>query len=150
MREITFSDIKDLSNVLTKHNLSTEKIWDAYSRLDKSKVKNNPVKMLTDLISLVRYSCGKDDALLPYSEIICSKFEKWLAQQESSGKQFTPEQKGWLLDIANNIASSVSINLDSLDEVPFIQKGGRVKFYELFGNDYKKILEELHEVLINQ
>jgi type I restriction enzyme R subunit len=40
--------------------------------------------------------------------------------------------------------------MDDLDDVPFNQKGGRVKFYEIFGDDYEKILEELHEVLINQ
>jgi len=39
--------------------------------------------------------------------------------------------------------------MDSLDGVPFNQKGGRVKFYETFGDDYENILKELHEVLIN-
>ena len=50
--------------------------------------------------------------------------------------------------IKDSIASSVSIGIDALDDVPFNQKGGRVKFYKLFGDDYEKILEELHEVLI--
>ncbi|MCH7561644.1 MAG: hypothetical protein IIC67_09835, partial [Thaumarchaeota archaeon] len=152
MREITFTDIKNLASAIEKppYNLTPEIVWSAYSRLDKSKVKNNPVKMLTDLISLVRYSTGKEESLLPFSEIIDKKFEKWLVQQKSSGKQFTPEQKEWLVMIKDTIASSVSINLDALDDVPFNQKGGRVKFYELFGDDYEKILEELHEVLIHQ
>ena len=71
-------------------------------------------------------------------------------QQESSGHQSTPEQKEWLVMIKNSITSSVSISIDDLDDVPFNQKGGRVKFYEIFEGDYEKILEELHEVLINQ
>ena len=96
------------------------------------------------------YSAGEEKSLLPFSEILDSKFEKWLTQQESSGKQFTPEQKEWLVMIKDSITSSVSITIDDLDEVPFNQKGGRVKFYEIFGDDYEKILEELHEVLINQ
>ncbi len=152
MREITFSDIKKLANAIEKppYNLSTDILWDAYDRLDKSKVKSNPVKMLTDLIPIIRYSAGKEQSLLPFTEIVNSKFEKWLVSQESSGKQFTPEQKDWLVMIKDAIASSVSISMDDLDDVPFNQKGGRVKFYEIFGDNYEKILKELHEVLINQ
>ncbi|KFM18351.1 Type I restriction enzyme EcoKI R protein [Marine Group I thaumarchaeote SCGC AAA799-P11] len=152
MKEVTFADIKELANAIQKppYNLTPEALWSAYQRLDKSKVRNNPVKMLTDLIPIIRYSAGEEQSLLPFSEIIDSKFEKWLVSQESSGKQFTPEQKEWLVMIKNSIASSVSISMDDLDDVPFNQKGGRVKFYEIFGDDYEKILEELHEVLINQ
>ena len=152
MREITFSDIKELAHAIEKppYNLTPEALWGAYQRLDKSKVKNNPVKMLTDLIPIIRYSAGNENSLLPFSEIVESKFEKWLVSQESSGRKFTPDQKEWLVMIKNAIASSVSISMDDLDDVPFNQKGGRVKFYETFGDDYEKVLEELHEVLINQ
>ena len=152
MREVTFADIKELAHAIEKppYNLTPEALWGAYQRLDKSKVKNNPVKMLTDLIPIIRYSAGNENSLLPFSEIVESKFEKWLVSQESSGRKFTPEQKEWLVMIKNAITSSVSISMDDLDDVPFNQKGGRVKFYETFGNDYEKILEELHEVLINQ
>ncbi len=151
MRDITFSDIKDLTNSIQNppYNLTSEMVWSAYSRLDKSKVKKNPAKMLTDLISLIRYSTGKEESLLPFSDIMDSKFEKWLVQQESSGRSFTSEQKEWLFEIKKGIASSISIGVDDLDEIPFNQKGGRLKFYELFGSDYEKILDELHEVLIN-
>ena len=152
MKEITFEDIKSLANAIEKppYNLTPETLWGAYQRLDKSKVKDNPVKMLTDLIPIIRYSSGKEDSLLPFSEIIDERFEKWLESQESSGKKFTPEQKEWLIMIKNSIASSVSISMDDLDDIPFNQKGGRIKFYEIFGDDYEKILNELHEVLIKQ
>jgi type I restriction enzyme, R subunit len=152
MREITFADIKNLANAIKKppYNLTPEMLWSAYQRLDKSKVKSNPAKMLTDLISIVRYSAGKQDLLLPFSELVTEKFEKWLQTQESSDRAFTLEQKEWLVMIKDTIASSMSIGMDALDDVPFNQKGGRVKFYKLFGEEYEKILEELHEVLINQ
>ncbi len=151
MRKITFSDIKNLANAIKKppYNLTPEILWGAYQRLDKSRVKGNPQKMLTDLISLVRYSSGKDELLLPFSDVLDAKFEKWFEQQESSGRKFTPEQKEWLTMIKNTIASSVSIDIDALDDVPFSHKGGRMKFYEIFGESYEKILDELHGVLIN-
>ncbi len=31
----------------------------------------------------------------------------------------------------------------------FNQKGRRIKFYEIFGDEHGEIFEELHEVLIN-
>ena len=151
MKEITFEDIQNLANAIEKppYNLTPETLWGAYQRLDKSKVKSNPIKMLTDLIPIIRYSSGKESSLLPFSEIIDERFEQWLVEQESSGKKFTSEQKEWLVMIKNSITSSVSISMDDLDDVPFNQKGGRVKFYEVFGDNYEKILEKLHEVLIN-
>ena len=152
MREITFKDIKDLANAIEKppYNLTPELLWSAYQRLDKSKVKENPAKMLTDLISIVRYSIGKDDLLMPFDKVVDERFAKWLETQESSGRKFSAEQKEWLVMIKEHIASSVSISLDDMDYAPFNQKGGRMKLFKIFGDDYEKILTELHEVLISQ
>ena len=97
----------------------------------------------------MRYSSGKQDMLAPFTEVINEKFEAWLAQQESSGRKFTPEQKEWLTMIKNAIASSVSISLDTIDDVPFNKKGGRMRFSEIFGDEYESILSELNEVLVN-
>lgn len=151
MQDIIFSDIKELANAIKKppYNLTPELLWDAYERLDKSKVKSNPQRMLTDLISIIRYSSGKQEMLLPFAELVTGKFEKWLVTQELSGRKFTPDQKEWLVMIKDTIASSVSINLESLDEVPFNKKGGRVKFYQTFGENYENILKEMHEVLVS-
>ena len=152
MREITFKDIKDLANAIEKppYNLTPELLWSAYQRLDKSKVKENPAKMLTDLISIVRYSIGKDDLLMPFDEVVDKRFAKWLETQESSGRKFSAEQKEWLVMIKEHIASSVSISLADMDYAPFNQKGGRMKLFKIFGDDYENILSELHEVLISQ
>ena len=151
MREITFSDIKNLAGAIEKppYNLTPDLLWGAYQRLDKSRVTNKPFEMLTDLISIIRYSSGKQDMLAPFTEVINEKFEAWLAQQESSGRKFTPEQKEWLTMIKNAIASSVSISLDTIDDVPFNKKGGRMRFSEIFGDEYESILAELNEVLVN-
>ncbi len=134
--------VKNLGNAKmpdTPEGFLVDYILNGQQRPDKSKIKNNPVKTLTDLISLVHHSSGKEESLLPFSEIIREKFAKWLIQQESSGRIFTLEQKEWLFMIKNNIESSISIDLDALDNVPFSHKGDRVKFYEIFGNEHEKI-----------
>ena len=151
MREITFRDIKELARAIENppYHLTPEQLWAAYKQLEKSKVKDNPQKILTDLISIVRFSVGSQEMLIPFTELIDEKFEKWISTQESSGKTFTPEQKEWLVMIKDHIAGSAEITLDDMELTPFNQKGGRVKFYEMFGDDYEKILSEMHEALVS-
>ena len=149
MRDITFNDIKELTNAIKMppYNLTPGLLWRAYQRLDKSKVKNNPVRALTDLISIVRYSSGKQDMLAPYQDIVDEKFQKWLSAQESSGRRFTPEQRDWLVMIKDHIASSAEIAPEDMEYSPFKQKGGEFRMYKIFGEDYKGILNELHSEL---
>lgn len=68
--------------------------------------------------------------------------------QGSSGVLFTPEQKEWFLLIKDHIASSMSIEMDDFKNVPFDQKGGMVKAYQLFGQELNNILIELNEALV--
>ena len=152
MRDMTYKDIKDLAAAMKKppYGLTSELIWNAYQRLEKSRVKNNPTKMLTDIISIIRFSTNDENILMPFKEIVDQRFSVWLNMQESSGQKYTPEQKYWLVMIKDHIASSFSITLDDLDYTPFNQKGGRVKLCQIFGDKYEEILEKLQEVLVNQ
>ena len=152
IRELTFRDIKELADVIEKppHSLTPERLWKAYQRLDKSKVRDNPKKMLTDLISIVRFTLGHELELIPFDAKIDERFKKWLADQESGGRKFTQEQKKWLVMIKDHIATSITVTMDDIDSVPFLRHGGRIRLYDLFGDDYEKILSELHEVLISQ
>jgi type I restriction enzyme, R subunit len=150
-REITFADIQKLAEKLSNppYSMSTELVWRAYRNLENKKVKANPAKLLTNIISLVRYSIGESDMLLPFEEIVNERFEQWLDTQKESGKEFTPEQIQWLNDIKEHIASSANVTLEDMDYSPFSQKGGLSKLYKIFGDDYEKILSELNKVLIS-
>ena len=152
IRDLTLRDIELLASKIETppYNLTPHLLWSAYKRLEKSKVKDNPKKMLTDLISIVRFSMGEEEILIPFGDRVDARFEKWLVQQDSSGRQFTPEQKEWLSMIKDHIAASISATLEDMDDVPFSQKGGRIKLNNLFGDDYEQILEELNRVLVSQ
>ena len=152
IREITYKNIKDIAMAMKKppYGLTPESVWMAYQRLEKSRVKNNPTNMITDIISIIRFSMNEQDVLLPFQDIVDERFSRWLLSQESSGQKFSPEQKEWLVMIKNHIASSFSIDLDDFDETPFNQKGGRIKFYQIFGDKYEEILVKLQEGLVNQ
>ena len=70
-----------------------------------------------------------------------------LAEQATAGVQFSAEQRRWLDAIKDHIASSLSIERDDLDEVPFNQIGGLGRAHELFGERLPEILEDLNLTL---
>jgi len=150
-RHLTFKQIKELAEKIQKppYNLHPEHIWNAYEQLEKSKVRGaGSVKLLTDIISLIRFTLGIDEVLVHFPDIVNQNFEKWLKEQEKQGRKFTDEQLEWLKMIKDHIATSLEISKDDFDLPPFNEKGGLVKFYNLFGDEMDKILEELSEALI--
>jgi len=149
-RHLTYDEIRQLADAIEKppYYLTPQLLWEAYEQLDKSKVRGaGPKKLLTDIISLLRFGIGESDVLEPYSNTVSHKFDTWVVQQEAEGHTFTPEQMEWLLMIKDHIASSVSIEMDDFDSVPFNQRGGAVRVYQLFGDELNSIMGELNEVL---
>lgn len=150
-RHLTYEEIKQLADAIKKppYHLTPEHLWWAYEQLEKSKVRGaGPQKLLTNIISLVRFAIGKSDVLEPFSDIVNRRFNDWLIQQEKAGKSFTPGQREWLLMIKDHIATSISISMDDFELAPFHEKGGLVRVYQLFGQELNNILEELNEVLV--
>ena len=82
-----------------------------------------------------------------FPETVDRRFERWIWEQEEAGVSFTPEKKEWLLMIKNHIALCVSIEIDDFENVPFYQKGGMVKAYQLFWQELDSILKQLNEAL---
>ena len=54
----------------------------------------------------------------------------------------------WLRLIKDHIAASLSVETEDLDLSPFNRKGGLGRFYEVFGDNYEKILMELNVELV--
>lgn len=149
-RHLTHRAIKQLAESIEKppYYLTPEKLWKAYEALDRSKVKQaTPGKLLTNIISILRFELGESDILEPFPDTVDSRFEKWLSAQESSGRTFSEEQKEWLRMIRDHIASSLDIEVEDFENVPFNRKGGAFKAYELFGEELKGLMGELSEVL---
>ena len=150
-RQLTYAEIKQLADAIQKppYRLTPEGLWQAYEQLEKAKVRGaGAQKLLTNLVSLVRFALGECDALEPFSVTVDRQFERWLAQQEQAGRAFTSEQREWLTMIKDHIATSLAIGWDDFDNVPFSDKGGRVKVYNLFGQETDRVIEELNAALI--
>jgi type I restriction enzyme R subunit len=149
-RHLTYGAIKELADAIKKppYNLTPELVWLSYEQLEKSKVKDaGPQKLLTNIVSLVRFALGKVDVLEPFGDSVNYRFNDWFIKQEVLGKRFTPEQKEWLNMIKEHITTSLSVDIDVFELSPFNQRGGAVKAYQLFGQELNKILEELNMVL---
>lgn len=135
--------------MMPPYKLTTELVWLAYEQLEKSKVKRaGPQKLLTNIISLIKYALGEISVLEPFNEVIEERFTEWLKKQEKFGKKFTDVQIQWLKMIKDHIATSLSIGIDDFEFSPFNQKGGVMKASKIFGNDLDKILEEMNMELV--
>lgn len=149
-RHITFRQIEELADAMGRPplNLDQEKLWKAYEQLEKSKVKKaGPDRLLTNIISLVRFALGEADLLEPFSDVENLRFSSWLNQQQQQNRTFTKEQLDWLTMIKDHIITSLQIEIDDFDLTPFQGKGGAIKAYQVFGDELNAVLEELNEVL---
>ena len=148
-QRLRYEDIRELADRLRlpPRALTTERIWQAYQQLDQSRVRGSGQRVLSDIVSLVRYAIGVEEELVPFDERANERFQTWMATQEAGGRTFTAEQRQWLEDIRDHIAGSVSIELDAFDLAPFNQQGGLARAYELFGEELTQVLEDLNLAL---
>ena len=150
-KRLRFKDIRALADAIKAppRSWTPEILWRAYETLDWAKVKGaGATRLLTDVVSLVRFAIHRDEQLVPFPEQVDARFQNWLAQQENKGQKFTPEQREWLSAIKDHIAASFGIEKDDFEDVPFNQKGGLGRVYAVFGERLEPLLRELNEVLV--
>ena len=149
-QRLSYADIKALADALVSppRLWTTERLWEAYRQLDRSKLRGSGQRTLADIVSVVRYAIGGDGELAPFAAGVRERFQGWLAMQETAGRSFTPEQVRWLESIRNHIAGSVSMEMGDFQYAPFSQQGGLSKAYELFGDELAGLLEELNGALV--
>jgi type I restriction enzyme R subunit len=150
-QRLRYEDIKALADAIQvpPRSWTPEVLWHAYETLDQSKVRGaGGRRLLTDIVSLVRFALHHEPELTPFAETVQGRFATWLAQQEARGRGFTDEQRRWLELIRDHIAANLGIETDDFDYTPFSQRGGLGKVHRLFGNEFTSILGELNEALV--
>ena len=155
---LMFEQLKELADALHAPpvNIDEGALWQAYATLRKDKVKGaTQRRLLTDLVSLVRFAMQQTNELVPYPERVQANFRAWLAQHQSStplplgegrgegSPRFTPEQQHWLEMIRDHIAANLGIEIDDFEYAPFNAQGGLGKVHQLFGAELHKVIEEL-------
>ena len=149
-QRLSYADIKALAHALESppRSWTTDRLWEAYRQLDRSKVRGSGQRTLADIVSVVRYAIGGVDELAPFADGVRERFSGWLAMQETAGRAFTQEQVRWLEAIRDHIAGSVSMELTDFQYAPFNQQGGLGQAYGLFGEDLPGLLKELNLELV--
>jgi type I site-specific restriction endonuclease len=147
-RHLSYEQIEKLAEEIQQppYNLAPIEVWKAYEQLEKNKVKGVPPKeLLTNIVSLIRFSTGLSDVLEPFTELVNNRFDNWLKQQS---KDFQPDQLAWLKKIKDQIAQNAEMTVDDFNYIPFNQVGGLLKARELFGKDLEDLIERLNCELI--
>lgn len=163
-KRLSFEAVKELADAIQKppRLWNETQLWQAYAALEKSRVRGASGKrILTDLVSLVRFAMHQENELVPFPERVNTNFKTWLAQQaklpspsgrgaEGEGAKlpgFTAEQLHWLEMIRDHIAANLGIEPSDFEYAPFSQHGGLGKVHQLFGDKLNSIIEELNETL---
>jgi type I restriction enzyme, R subunit len=149
-REVTFQMIKELLEKLRQDKpiLAPLRVWQAYAKLD-SVNPNSPLNELTALVALIRRVCGIDPVLMAYEQTVNKNFQKWVFAKQAGQLKFNDEQMEWLRMIKDFIADSIHLQKDDIENLsPFVDKGGLMRFYNLFGDNYENIIDELNEQLV--
>ena len=147
-RPMVIEQLKSLYEKLKKKNITIDRLWDCYYIKFTDKVKRGTVAQLTDLISIIRFEIGAMDELTSFADRVNANFKEWTFEKNAGYSQFTEEQMEWLRLIKDHIISSLSILDEDLDYTPFDHKGGLLGFYEVFGDNYKNILNEMNVELV--
>ena len=114
-KRLQYEHIKELADAIEKppYLWNESQLWQAYAALEKSKVKGaSGRRILTDLVSLVRFAMHQDNELIPFPERVNANFTTWVEaasrrldkddkRQDAASTGFTSEQMKWL-EISNS------------------------------------------------
>jgi type I restriction enzyme R subunit len=149
-KRLRFKDIKTLAEAISAppRSWTPAALWRAYETLEASKVRGASAgRLLTDVVSLVRFALHQEGELVPHSERVQKRYLDWLSQQSNKGRSFTEEQRHWLDMMKEHIATSVEVEVDDFDLTPFTDAGGLARASKLFGAELQSVVRELNEVL---
>ena len=172
-RHLVYEELKTLAEAVARppYHIAPAEVWKAYEHLEKRPLTTDPVKTLTNLITLVRHTVDPQKTpLAPFPELVETRYQQWLAQQmgsvglqpasettppQAQTPRFTPAQIHWLDVSKNYVALNGAFATDDqeayLDAWQSIDSDEGVPLAvarKAFGGDPKAIIEELNQMLI--
>ena len=143
---ITYKEIKELAERIRRPHptWTVDVLWNAYLALEPTKVRKSAVHTTTDLVSLVRFTLGQMNELVPYAQLVEERYAGWLLQQENLGVKFTDSQKWWLDRIKDAISQSAHFDVKDLEMSPFTERGGTDGVLAELGNSVTDLIESMN------
>jgi type I restriction enzyme R subunit len=149
-RRVSFDDIQELAERISRppYNWTPAVIWAAYEAIATGRVRRGARHTLTDLVSLMRFTIGEDDELVPYADRVRERYAAWLIQQEQAGTKFKETERWWLDRMVEVVAASAGITPADLDQAPFTDRGGADGALRDLGDArVSELLDELNKEL---
>ena len=151
-RRVAFPDIQELADRISRppHSWTPDLIWDAYLALgtpSRGGAAAQARHTVTDLVSLLRFTVGLDDELVPYADRVQERYAAWLLQQGQAGVEFSETERWWLDRMVAVIAASAGITVDDLEGAPFNERGGVDGALRDLGDGAGDLLESLNQDL---
>lgn len=143
---ITFKEIKELAERIQRPHptWTVDVLWNAYLALEPTKVRKSAVHTTTDLVSLVRFSLGQVNELVPYVQLVEERYQAWLLLQANLGVSFSENQRWWLDRIKDAISQSAHFDVKDLDMSPFSERGGTDGVIRDLGNRVTDLIESMN------
>lgn len=143
---ITYKEIKELAERIRRPHptWTVDVLWNAYLALEPTKVRKSAVHTTTDLVSLVRFTLGQMNELVPYAQLVEERYAGWLLQQENLGVKFTDNQKWWLDRIKDSISQSAHFDIKDLEMSPFTERGGTDGVLAELGDSVTDLIESMN------
>ncbi len=143
---ITYKEIKELSERIRRPHptWTVDVLWNAYLALEPTNVRKSAVHTTTDLVSLVRFTLGQMNELVPYAQLVEERYAGWLLQQENMGVKFTDNQKWWLDRIKDAISQSAHFDVKDLEMSPFTERGGTDGVLAELGNSVTDLIASMN------
>lgn len=143
---ITYKEIKELAERIRRPHptWTVDVLWNAYLALEPTKVRKSAVHTTTDLVSLVRFTLGQMNELVPYAQLVEERYAGWLLQQENLGVKFTDNQKWWLDRIKDAISQSAHFDVKDLEMSPFTERGGTDGVLADLGSSITDLIESMN------
>ncbi len=129
------------------YRISPEAVWDAYERLDASRVKGRLRSQIADLLALLRFELGLDQELKPFAEVVEWRWQQWLQEQDAAAR-FTDEQMEWLALMKDVVTESLVITADDFDLGALAARGGLGRAHTDFGGQLGEVIAELNRDLV--
>ena len=87
---------------------------------------------------------GEDAVLTNFSEGIDRRFQAWTFKKQAGKLKFSDEQMSWLRLIKEHIGTTFDLEVEDLEQMPFRERGGAMRMYEVFQDKMLPIIEELN------
>ena len=145
---LRYHHIKELRNALRNPPVGLHDpangLWRLYEALEPERVNGRGGGALVDLVAIVKHALRPTEPLVPLADQVEARYRTWLEEKARSGQKFTDAQRQWLDAIKDHIASSLRIEREDFEDVPFNQWGGLGGVHRAFGEDLDAVLAELN------